>query len=282
MTKIAILGCGSVGSTLGEALTRLGHSVRYLVDRDVVESKNKAKSVYTEEDVGMSKVNALSQHLMKINRNMKITTICKFMEELTDEEWKALLDKTEIILEMADSRRGSETCVQKVREYYEKTTNQRLVIKMICLDNLAAGFTVVWTPGSGNPCPCCLFKITPLMNTSDERTERNNADYTYDKITGYAVQGVLPDLLFGIALTSSLVHGMILELESVESGRKSVLAPFVTGANSQCWNPFRDAFFDWQKESHEPVMGSVRPLSLNTDSPCPFCGLNMEERKEVA
>jgi|GEM_PF-6462284 len=280
--RIAILGCGSVGSTLADVLARLGHSVRYLVDKDVVEGKNKAKSVYTEKDTGNLKVDALSRHLKTINRDIEIKTVSKFIEEMTDGEWDALLEETEMILEMADSRRGSETCIKRVAEYCDKTSKQHVVIKMICFDNLAAGLTTMWVPGSGKPCPCCIFRATPFVNTSDERIERNDADYTYDKITGHTVQGVLPDLLFGIALTSSLIHGIILELASLDSGRKSVLSSFINDTNIQIWSPFRDAFFEWQKDSGAPLMGSSRPLSLNFVSPCPFCGLHMEDRKEVA
>jgi hypothetical protein len=179
---------------------------------------------------------------------------------------------------MADSRRGSEICVARVREYFEETGKQHIVVKMICLDNLAAGLTILWVPGSQNPCPCCLFRATPFVNTSDEREKRNNAEYTYDRITGYAVKGVLPDLLFGLSLTSSLIHGLILEMQGVNSGRKSVLNPFTQNLNITIWSPFRDPFLDWQKESKDPLMGSARPLTLESESSCPYCGLNTKPK----
>lgn len=279
MSKIALIGCGSVGSTLADTIVRLGHNITYLIDNDIVEKKNISKSVYTMSDINNPKVDALKRHLEVINPELKIRTISMFMEDLSDDEWELILKETDMILEMADSRSGSEICVSKLKEYYEATGRQHILIKMVCLDNISAGLTMVWLPGTDLPCPCCLFKATPFVNTSDERSGKNDANYTSDRITGHPISGVLPDMLYGLSLTSSLIHGLLLNFSGGTSGRDALLASFIdtTISNIQLWSPFRDPFLDWQKESREHLMGSVAPLYLKTKSPCIFCGLNIEE-----
>ena len=65
--RIHIIGCGSVGSTVAENLARCGVKNFTLWDFDVVESKNIANQMFTQEDVGNPKVEALTRILTEIN-----------------------------------------------------------------------------------------------------------------------------------------------------------------------------------------------------------------------
>lgn len=62
-----IIGCGSVGSTLAEMLARLGITRFSLYDFDTVEEKNIANQMFTSEDVGKLKTEAVREMLIKIN-----------------------------------------------------------------------------------------------------------------------------------------------------------------------------------------------------------------------
>lgn len=64
---IHIIGCGSVGSCIAEALARCGVRKFALYDFDHVESKNVANQAFTVEDVGLLKVDALERHIKAIN-----------------------------------------------------------------------------------------------------------------------------------------------------------------------------------------------------------------------
>lgn len=69
---IHIIGCGAVGASIAELLTRAGLKRLHLWDFDVVESHNIANQLFTQEDVGKEKTVALSEYLMKINDELKI------------------------------------------------------------------------------------------------------------------------------------------------------------------------------------------------------------------
>lgn len=66
-TRIHIVGCGSVGSTVAENLARCGVKNMTLWDFDKVEEKNIVNQMFRQQDVGKLKVEALKDILMEIN-----------------------------------------------------------------------------------------------------------------------------------------------------------------------------------------------------------------------
>ena len=70
-TRIHIIGCGSVGSTVAENLARCGVKNMTLWDFDDVEPHNIANQMFTEKHVGMPKVDALRDILLDINPDIK-------------------------------------------------------------------------------------------------------------------------------------------------------------------------------------------------------------------
>lgn len=69
--RIHIIGCGAVGSLVGETLARMGLTKITLYDFDTVESHNIANQIFTEQDLGKPKVTALSQRMCAINPDME-------------------------------------------------------------------------------------------------------------------------------------------------------------------------------------------------------------------
>lgn len=66
-SRVHIIGCGSVGSTLAENLARSGVTKMSLWDFDIVESHNIANQMFTEDHIGKPKVEALRDIIMSIN-----------------------------------------------------------------------------------------------------------------------------------------------------------------------------------------------------------------------
>jgi len=66
-TRIHIIGCGSVGSTLAENLARCGVTKMTLWDFDKVEPHNICNQMFRQQDVGKLKVEALRDMLQDIN-----------------------------------------------------------------------------------------------------------------------------------------------------------------------------------------------------------------------
>lgn len=69
--RLHIIGCGAVGSTVAENLARFGLTKISLYDFDIVEAHNIANQMFTQEDVGRSKVHALADALLRINPEIK-------------------------------------------------------------------------------------------------------------------------------------------------------------------------------------------------------------------
>ena len=73
--RIHIIGCGSIGATVGENLARLGLKDFVLWDFDHVESHNIANQIFTDAQIGQPKVEALADIMIGINpeiQNIKI------------------------------------------------------------------------------------------------------------------------------------------------------------------------------------------------------------------
>lgn len=71
--KIHIIGCGAGGSTIAELLVRFGLTNIVLYDFDIVEPNNIVNQLYTQEDLYKEKVDALLDHLKRINPDLENT-----------------------------------------------------------------------------------------------------------------------------------------------------------------------------------------------------------------
>lgn len=69
--RIHIIGCGAIGSTVGELLAKAGFTKITLYDFDRVEAHNIANQMYTENDIGMEKVDALARRMLSINPDLE-------------------------------------------------------------------------------------------------------------------------------------------------------------------------------------------------------------------
>ena len=69
--RIHIIGCGAIGSLVGDTLARMGLTKITLYDFDTVESHNIANQIYTDSDIGKTKVQALKERMLAINPDME-------------------------------------------------------------------------------------------------------------------------------------------------------------------------------------------------------------------
>lgn len=72
--EIHIIGCGAIGSTVAEQLTRLGFPKLHLYDFDKVSDHNITNQMFRMSDIGRLKTEALSEILHDINPDVQITT----------------------------------------------------------------------------------------------------------------------------------------------------------------------------------------------------------------
>lgn len=70
--RVSIVGCGSVGSKVACMLTRAGVGSFYLVDHDVMKPENLVRNEMSWVGVGVHKVEALSEHLSRVDAEVKV------------------------------------------------------------------------------------------------------------------------------------------------------------------------------------------------------------------
>ena len=103
-SRVALVGCGALGSVSAEMLTRAGVGKLRLMDRDFVEASNlQRQSLFTEEHVskGVPKAAAAESALHAINSEVEIEGV------ITDVRWdniEGLCRDHEIIVEKANRR----------------------------------------------------------------------------------------------------------------------------------------------------------------------------------
>lgn len=80
--KVLIIGLGGVGGYAFEALVRSGIQSFTIIDGDMIEETNLNRQILATTDViGMPKVEVAKERALKINPNVKIKTINKFITE---------------------------------------------------------------------------------------------------------------------------------------------------------------------------------------------------------
>lgn len=69
--RIHVIGVGAIGSVVCELLAKGGFTKITIYDFDRVEPHNIANQMYTEEDIGMEKVDAIARRMIAINPEIK-------------------------------------------------------------------------------------------------------------------------------------------------------------------------------------------------------------------
>ena len=152
LSKVAIVGCGALGTTLAELLTRAGVGKLTLIDRDVVEPSNLGRqALFSERDARdlLPKAVALRQHLLEFRPEAEIESIPNHLDAALALD---VLTGHDLILDGCDNY---ET------RYLLNDVSLSLGIPWIygaCVG--AQGLTQVILPGD-TPCLRCLFPDPP-------------------------------------------------------------------------------------------------------------------------
>jgi len=79
--KIGLAGAGGLGSNCAANLVRVGFRRLKIVDFDLVDATNLDRQFFFADQVGMYKVDALRQNLLRINPELKLDTEIKKIEK---------------------------------------------------------------------------------------------------------------------------------------------------------------------------------------------------------
>jgi molybdopterin/thiamine biosynthesis adenylyltransferase len=101
--RVAIVGCGALGSQLAETMVRAGVGLVRLIDRDIVEESNlQRQSLYTEADAAALRPKALAAQARLVTVNSDVT-IEAHVDDLTWDNARTLLDGIDLFLDGTDN-----------------------------------------------------------------------------------------------------------------------------------------------------------------------------------
>ncbi len=110
--KIAIIGCGAIGSFLGMSLAKMGLTDFLLCDFDKVEPHNLPNQFFDEYDIGSYKVHATANHMNQLNSKVKIDVAnCKFdsKHKFHEQIIIACVDKMEVRKQIFENCKKNKT-----------------------------------------------------------------------------------------------------------------------------------------------------------------------------
>jgi molybdopterin/thiamine biosynthesis adenylyltransferase len=264
---VAVLGAGSVGSTMCESLVRSGISSLTLVDPDTVDLPNLSRSVYLRSDVGRAKVDALADRVRAIRADAEVRTFpCGIDEWLLPDPATdcSNLDSIDLVVLATDDM---------VAELAVNAQTYPRNIPMVSAKLFAkadAGEVLIVEPSDGTPCLRCL--------TGSRGAPAGRAvDYGSGQLIAELALG--PDIA-GVSLRAVKVALALLSNRRGDGPLSDWIAPML---NAKRTTLLTSNVADWG------IFATLDPGSLGMDGPyqalwvslredettlaCPVCGL---------
>lgn len=102
-SRVAVVGCGALGSQLAETLTRAGVGLLRLIDRDIVEESNlQRQTLFTEADAKALRPKALAAKARLETVNAEVDIDAR-VEDLTSDNARLLLEGIDLFLDGTDN-----------------------------------------------------------------------------------------------------------------------------------------------------------------------------------
>ena len=100
-SKVLIVGIGGLGCPVAEFLTRAGIGTLGIVDHDTVDVSNlHRQSLFNDDDIKKSKVDAAKKKLNKINPKTKIIT---YKKKITKNNFKEIIKDYDLVVDGTDN-----------------------------------------------------------------------------------------------------------------------------------------------------------------------------------
>lgn len=114
-TRVAIIGCGGLGSNVAEMLVRSGIGALTLVDFDVVETDNLNRQFFFRDQVGEPKTEALAANLRRIRPSVELRLV---LERVTEANLLPLVTGADVVVEAVDTAEAKamvlNTCLREL------------------------------------------------------------------------------------------------------------------------------------------------------------------------
>ena len=112
---VGIAGAGGLGSNCAASLARVGVGKLIFADFDIVEESNLNRQYFFYDQIGMKKVEALSDNLLRINPSICLVPID---EKLTAESIAFNFGECDVIVEAFDEAEMKQMIIEAVGLYF--------------------------------------------------------------------------------------------------------------------------------------------------------------------
>jgi sulfur carrier protein ThiS adenylyltransferase len=108
-STVAIAGAGGIGSVVAISLARVGVGRLIIADYDAIEPSNLNRQQYFQDQIGMPKVEALRENLLRINPNADYII---YLDCITAENIQPIFGTEDILVEAFDKADQKEMLIE--------------------------------------------------------------------------------------------------------------------------------------------------------------------------
>lgn len=109
--SVGIAGCGGLGSNCAVALARVGIGRLVIVDYDIVSESNLNRQYFFRDQIGMKKILALRDNLLRIRPDIQIEMYDQFLDSVAV---KMLFNSCDLIIEAFDTAESKKMIIETV------------------------------------------------------------------------------------------------------------------------------------------------------------------------
>lgn len=179
--SVLVSGCGSVGSYLAEQLVRSGVGRLALLDPESVEAENLSRTVYTVEDLGRPKTEALARRLLQIDPAAELTLEPRAVQALEPAALDALVCGADLVLAATD-----DPAAQRALDRFAYARAKPALF--VGLYAGARGGEVILTVPERTACYLCATRSRHAVERAGGRVERE-VDYGTGRLAGEIALG---------------------------------------------------------------------------------------------
>lgn len=194
--SVVVIGAGSVGSDLAEALVRSGVGTITLLDPDFVEAHNLGRSRFDESDIGITKVEALAGRLRRISGSVAVRPMVAATDSINRRELYEIIASAEVVVAATD-----DSTAQSLINQLSRFASTPAVF--VGLYARAAGGEMI-VSSDGLPCWECA---TAGVRTMVVPEVARQTDYGTGRLV--AEPGLISDIQFVTSAAAKLTLGLL-------------------------------------------------------------------------
>ncbi len=259
-----VAGCGSVGSYVAEQLVRSGVGRLTLVDPEPVEAVNLSRTVYTAEDVGRPKTEALARRLLRIDPSVALALEPRAVAALEADGLEALVRGADLVLAVTD-----DPGAQRALDRFAYARGKPAVF--VGLYAGARGGEVILTVPERTACYLCATRSRHEVERAGGRVARE-VDYGTGRLQGEIALGA--DIHHVATAAVKLALALLLPPGSEASLRSFAEDVLASGMPYLTLSTVPGYWFYPQVFGETPGQGAYQSVWLTPrrSEDCPVCG----------